>query len=113
MKSRYEAEEALAEMLEDLSGEGWTGEVWENLGWHYKARNGLLTVMPSIGGKYHAMLSGNPEHPNSAPGYWLDREVYDTPMEAVAGTVIKAFEFVKSRVAIIEEAMEIFGGGEC
>ena len=43
-KREYETAERLAAKLVARLGKGWLPHVWENLGWHYKAIRGVVTV---------------------------------------------------------------------
>lgn len=47
------AREAAADLARDL-GPGWAPHVWENLGWHYAAQRGSVSVRRANGRSYYA-----------------------------------------------------------
>ena len=42
--------------LAKLLGNGWKKRVWENMGWHYSASKGKMSVSPSSDGSYWVSL---------------------------------------------------------
>jgi hypothetical protein len=77
-----------SDLLASLMGEGWTTQVWENLGWHWEVISpcGRLKVHPSRGpGRkivgYTAFL-GEPDSPG---GKWA--EYGKTPQAAIDAVV--------------------------
>jgi hypothetical protein len=77
-RAAFDSATSSAKALAERLGAGWHPEVWENLGWHYKAVNasGVLVVMPSDGRKRWTAYLG--EH-----GYGRWSESGTTPMAAV------------------------------
>lgn len=108
MLTKGQAKEAGNELLELIDEEGWEIRIWENLGWHYCAKKGHLSVYPTITGKYRASFSTK-RGDSATPTYWADRKSYNDPMEAVIAQLRKALEFINSRQAIVYEALESIG----
>lgn len=75
-----EAAQALAAQL----GEGWEPHVWENLGWHFRARKGCCDVFSNQGGNYTAYLNATKQFVVSA----------DDPVKAVEGAINAMDEFI-------------------
>lgn len=80
-------------MLKALKGEGWKGEVWENLGWHCCAYLGNLVIYYSehIDG-YHCLLST--DAPGTGETYWSTNEHFKDPNEAVQDQLRRAREHI-------------------
>jgi len=74
MDTKAEATVAGKTLLRQLKGKGWKLDVWENLGWHYRARNGALTVWPYAhrGLIYYDCLFSL-IHPGSGDGRYMER----------------------------------------
>ncbi len=90
--------------LADRLGEGWSPEVWENLGWHYKSVSpcGRIKVHPhSFGGRFVAFL-GEPSFPG---GKWAEHG--DSPREAVNAVIAKARAEMDDIAASIEGLVDI------
>ena len=47
MKTKRKAEAQAKKLLAKMKSPGWKIDVWENMGWHYCLRNGVLTINPS------------------------------------------------------------------
>jgi hypothetical protein len=56
MLTKKQVERDGAALLAQMHGEGWTLDVWENLGWHYCVRRGPLSVRPGCNGEQHVRL---------------------------------------------------------
>lgn len=39
-----------ADALCETMGDDWEPAIWENCGWHYRAKNGVATIHPPVGG---------------------------------------------------------------
>lgn len=85
-KSKEAAEAKAKNMLEEAEaiGEtGWKALVWENLGWHCKIFKGAMSVYSACNGKYHAMMSDNPnDHSYGSPA-WNDKTFLSENLGAV------------------------------
>lgn len=79
-------------------GKGWTFEVWESIGWWYKAISpcGRWKVHGYPDGHYCAFLSEAGE----ISGVWA--ETGQTPQEAVANTQAKALAEVTHRAGLLD-----------
>lgn len=53
-RADYEAARAAAADLARELGPGWAPHVWENLGWHYQATRGAISVRKFGGRSYYA-----------------------------------------------------------
>ena len=104
MRTKQQAEKEGRKLLELIDEDGWEMVIWENIGWHYKAVNGYLSVYPSVDGKYFASLGTEPRS-SSTPGYWVDKGHYDDPMEAVIAQIRKAAGFTGRCQMIVSEAL--------
>ncbi len=111
-KSEFNTSQAFAKAVADAKelakqlGDHWQGEVWENLGWHYKARSpcGRVTVYPFlICGKvkeYSAMV--HEAGGSGMPTFLGEPGRGKTPMKAYERVVAN----VKERVAEIQKYVE-------
>lgn len=105
MLTKFEAEKAAERLLKLINRPGWSVKIWENMGWHYKAFYGYLSVFPSYGGGYLAMLSTK-RGASHSPGFWNDKNSYDDPNEAIEEQIKVACEFVGRLSKIIYEVRE-------
>ena len=69
-------------LLKKLKGMGWQSVVWENLGWHFKAVSGPLTVFGDYLGK-----DGTARYSCTMSGQKPDNFTSSDPNEAVAHTL--------------------------
>ena len=85
-RNEHDRAEACAGLLARTLGPGWTAQVWENLGWHYKVRSpcGRLTVHPGSMDGFTAFLGPV----GGIGGRWAEHG--DTPQLAIDATVAKA-----------------------
>ena len=90
---------ALAKLLAQTLGPGWTTRVWENLGWHYAVRSpcGRLSVHPSFGIGFTAFLN----EPGKIGGKWAEHG--DTPLEAIDATIKEAKQEYDKIGAILKD----------
>jgi hypothetical protein len=89
-KAKWAAAHRGAARLAKRMGRGWTGELWENLGWHYLVRSpcGRITIHPHIykgrNDGYSAFLNRKGE----TGGIWAVGG--KTPRAAVEATIAAA-----------------------
>jgi hypothetical protein len=101
MNTEENARELGQKLLSFMKGNGWTLQVWENLGWHYAVNNNLISVYPSFDDKkYHCLFGyksgGRPE--------WTIQESFDDPNQAVEQTLKLARIEVDERLSIVKNA---------
>ena len=95
-KTQKEAEIAAAALFEKLDDkEGWTINVWENMGWHYSASKGAMTVFSTIDGTYKALLSDDAEASGYGLPEWSSTFSSDNPNEVIAEQLYRARQFVE------------------
>jgi hypothetical protein len=85
--AEYQQAKERLDTLKLILGRGWRGEVWENLGWHYKAISscGRIKVHASHYNNkvtYSAFLGAD----DSAGGTWVS-EPFRDPKKAVAQVI--------------------------
>lgn len=95
----YQLAQRKAEAFAKKLGSAWTSNVWENLGWHYRA-----TVMGDgfTGAVYNHGSA-------TAPRYWADFHVGEvqfeahgrTPRRAVEAAIAKAFKVERATRAMV------------
>lgn len=94
-KTEKQAQAHCAEILSVL-GDSWTGEVWDNLGWHCKWEWGSVSLRYSSHGEYYYALVGTPGsgtgHVGLCPGC-LD--VITDPKEAVKWACDAALKIIE------------------
>jgi hypothetical protein len=95
-----------ARALAKALGNGWTGRVWENLGWHYEAKSPCRRIEV-----YTCIIDGKPDSygamlhepgGNGMPTYLGEPGRGKTPHKALASVVRNA----KQRVATIQAIVE-------
>lgn len=91
----YEQAVIDASKLAKSLGEGWEPQVWENLGWHYKAttKDGRVNLHPKKDYRYNARVVGYTAFLSPTPsigGKWV--ESGDTPQAALEAVRAKAQE---------------------
>ena len=97
----------MSRLLADALGPGWKPEVWENLGWHYRAvsKDGRIKVYPSTGraGRIigYSVLVGI--EANSG-GYW--HGCGRTAKSALRNTLLKVRKDAKTRIANLQGLLE-------
>ena len=106
MLTEAQAKAKGAELLRGLNGTGWELKVFENCGWHYTACNKFISVHPSRGGKYFAMMTADEDRPGVGEVYWRSDGSFDTPQEAVEAQLQVArnhFDKVRQAVEYVEK----------
>jgi len=95
MKTKTEAAAAAAKLVKRL-GAGWRPRVWQNLGWHFAARKGPISVYPSLDGQFHCLIAETDEQAPAGSGYWSgsDTKTFDDPRKAVEHELKKVAAFV-------------------
>ena len=102
VKEHREAVE-LADKLVALLGPGWKPVVWENLGWHYRATKGLITVYETrVDSSFVALLARTPDQQF---GRWHGHG--KTPKAAINVVIQKAINEISGLLQIVEEAVDI------
>lgn len=91
--AQQDAEEVLALM----KTAGWEIRVWENMGYHAELCNSDLIHLhwyqrPGKPRRFHCLLSSE-RGGGGGSSYWLDKDFYDDPNDAVAGQLAAAAEF--------------------
>lgn len=77
------AADKLVRQLTHGTGRGWKARVWENLGWHYAAERGTLTVYPTSG-VYYCLLSDCVGASGCGALIWTESAAYyKDPVKAV------------------------------
>lgn len=106
MRSRSEADALCQTLLEKL-GLLWRGEVWENLGWHYSAELGGLSIREyeEKEGCYRYTAYLNEE--GHGGGLWVGGG--RTPREAIDHVFSQAIDEVDRKLRIIEAAKRALG----
>jgi len=103
----YQAALRGAEELAESLGNGWRPEVWENLGWFFKAESedGTMSVHPPVhGGKSYTAFFERSKTPNiqMARGNW--HADGPTPQAAINAVLVIA----RDEIATIQHAMASF-----
>lgn len=95
--TREQAERAMDEALAQMPP-GWSGRVWENMGWHFRLVFGPVMVYEGCTGGFSALIA-----PSAAERYcgfpWAERgsHGYQTPMEAVRAEVANYEAYKKAQ----------------
>ena len=99
MSDQMEATVNGNELAQEL-GEGWTEDVWENLGWHYNATSPSHTVQvyPTARSGYMALIHA-PGERSGQPGLTGHG---DTPRKAVEDTVTRT----RKEIAKLEQWLD-------
>jgi hypothetical protein len=79
-------------LVRRLRGSGWRAEVWENLGWHFRAVSGTVQVTGDRRGeggrlRYTCLISDDVDRSQGGSVLWTDRcpdRCHSDPNEAVA-----------------------------
>jgi len=82
-KSAYDRAVTEAEALAKRMGDGWSFEVWENCGWHYRVKKGTMTIHTRISGRSHE------DDGYKINGYWVDFH----PTDIQRGKYTKSVQF--------------------
>jgi hypothetical protein len=85
-------------LVKRLRGSGWRAEVWENVGWHFRAVSGTVQVYGDRRGeggrlRYSCLISDDAGSPEGGSVLWTDRcpdRCHDDPNEAVASMFASA-----------------------
>lgn len=107
MTTKEHAKQKAKDLVKRLKGKGWKPEVWENLGWHWAARNGHWNVFPSCASDKFTCLLGDGSCGKAL--FHKAGEFYDKdPNKAVAKQLQYAkealAEFVAEHQGIIDAA---------
>lgn len=82
--------------LAKKAGKGWTYRVWENLGWHYAAKRGIMDL--------HEW-----RHHGKVTGYWL--AIQTNPQLSIDGTSPRdCFKRALKKVQELEDLMTLIRG---
>jgi hypothetical protein len=101
-QAKWNAARRGAARLAKRMGRGWTGELWENLGWHYLVRSpcGRITIYPHIHrGRiydYGAFLNKRGE----IGGIWAENG--KTPRAAMEATIASAKKDIKFYQSLVD-----------
>jgi hypothetical protein len=85
-------------LVKRLRGSGWRAEVWENLGWHFRAVSGTVQVFGDRRGengkwRYTCLISDDVGSPRGGSSLWTDKcpdRCHGDPNEAVASMFTSA-----------------------
>jgi len=110
--SEKEARKAGAKLLLKMAGHGWHLRVWENMGWHYCAQNGGMTVHLSSlkHEKYFALL----DYGSGGGGlaHWTDQNIYADPNKAVRVQLEIAQKYIRDGLSFLDLLSDrLFLGG--
>lgn len=103
--SEYERALEKAQQLADSLGPNWQPKVWENLGWHYKARIPHVAVHQNGTNSFTAFFDAT--DPDSGAGTWT--ATADSPQKAVDEALREGerrLELLRSAVETCREAVE-------
>jgi hypothetical protein len=110
MKTKAQAEKAGKKLLKRLKGKGWKLRVWENIGWHYSARNGPINVYEShTEGMYSCLLSDRLDDPIGGSALWTTEFRNKDPNKVVAHEVKaarKQLNEIIDAVSFVERIVE-------
>lgn len=112
LNRKNDAEREARNLVAKLRGRGWRSQVWENMGWHYKAVSGPVQVYPSWDGeRFWCMVNSEPNKSTGGAGFWTPQTTrnFKDPNRAVKDAMRYVYEFVRrvnEVVAAAERAME-------
>lgn len=110
MQSRSHAEAYGNALLAKL-GPGWALDVWENIGWHYRAQISNLYLSEHFdreGKPYYMTLMGDGSHPGAGMPGWSGRG--DTPEEAIAMSLAAAQRDIEHRATAAAKVATALAG---
>lgn len=95
MLSEKDAKKKLSVLMEQLHGGGWEPHLWENLGWHYCAKNGeTMRVYPGrVDYKAYTCFIGDGGGGNYN---WTTKHYFPNPNDAVKHEIKQAKLYVES-----------------
>jgi hypothetical protein len=101
-KAMHDAALEKAAKLAATLGPGWKADVWENLGWHYRAISacGRIKVHAAEWAGCRTTYTAFVGEPGSGGGRWAEHG--DTPAKAVANAIAKAKTERDALVAALE-----------
>lgn len=112
MLTEAQARRGAAALLHRLKGRGWKTHIWENLGWHYAAYNGGLSVYadhyrPPV--RYHTLLN---THGGGGDPEWTMRGLqgFSTDPNVVVRRQLRfAQASVAKRIAALQKLDDLIG----
>ena len=83
--SKVWAEKKMKAMLKKL-GPGWQPYISENMGWHYCAIRPPVSMYEDEKGRFHCLMSDDPDKAHGGAGMWTLREAgyFKDPIKALA-----------------------------
>lgn len=108
MLTEKEAQKKLSVLMEQLHGNGWEPMIWENLGWHYGAKNGAtMRVYPDIlDYKSYTCFIGSDGGGNAQ---WTTKNYFPNPDDAVKHEIKQARLYVESLGELLEDVEKRMG----
>ncbi len=103
-KSKKQAEAKRDEVLAVL-GDGWEGEVWNNLGWHCAWQLGSVTLYYSVYGDNYHTLVGDVGGCGGHMDLSVDLPSSKDPLEAVRMACDGALEVMEQKWKPIQESV--------
>jgi len=113
--TKAEAEKRGKALLKKLRGDGWKLDIWENLGWHYAASNGPLSVYGPEKKEetFCCLMSDNPNKAHAGAGIWhLERNYSRDPNLVITRQVKEARKVLDQLTKAVRKAERIcsYGG---
>ena len=111
MMTRQDAERRARALVAMLKGDGWKPQVWENMGWHYKAVSGPVKVYPSgAGDRFWCMIGSEPKECPGGAAFWTPQRTrtFKDPNRAVKDAMRHVYVFaarIKETITMAERAM--------
>lgn len=113
LNRKDDAERNARNLVGQLKGKGWKSQVWENMGWHYKAVSGPVQVYPWTNGgdRFWCMVGSDAKGSAGGAGYWTPQRVkhFKDPNRAVKDAMKHVYAFVErvnQVVTAAEQAMQ-------
>lgn len=111
LNRKDDAEREARNLIAKLKGKGWKPVVFENIGWHYRAKSGPVQVYPSVvdDGKYWCMVGSDPKDNAGGAGFWTPQRTrtFKDPNRAVRDAMQHVYAFadrITETIAAAEKA---------